>query len=436
MAEAVDEKRGRIDGKVTVSRCMEFRINPTMEQKILIWKTFGCCRFVWNHLLDERISYEEKNKGKLLNTTPAHQKKDNPFLCEVDSLSLSNTQLDLNQACKKLFEKGKAPKFRAKGKDKRSYTTKKLFEKGKAPKFRAKGKDKRSYTTNWTNNNIEIIHKGDRENYIKLPKLGRVRIILHRGIPDEWRMKLATIKETASGKFFISLTFDVDTEPMEKRKKFDRIEAFDYSMPSLVVSASGENDITSDDIRWYRNLEERIAKEQRKLSRMQYGSANYWEQKHRIGKLHEKARNRRKDFLHKLSRKVSDTFDAVVVEDINLQHMSQALNFGKAVYDNGYGMLREMLAYKLNSQGKVLVKVDRFFPSSKRCSSCHEINHDLCGTHHDRDRNATKNLLDEGKDILCRWASGESSLHLTSSGVLGEKKLHPQTHSNVRQDGE
>ena len=161
MAEAVDEKRGRIDGKVTVSRCMEFRINPTMEQKTLIWKTFGCCRFVWNNLLQERIEYEEKNKGRLLNTTPAHLKKDNPFLCEVDSLSLSNTQLNLNQSCRLLFAKGRRPKFRA------------------------KGKDKRSYTTNWTNNNIEIVHKSDREYYIKLLKLGRVRIILHRGIPDE-----------------------------------------------------------------------------------------------------------------------------------------------------------------------------------------------------------------------------------------------------------
>ena len=227
----------------------------------------------------------------------------------------------------------------------------------------------------------------------------------------------------------------------------EEVEAFDYSMPSLVVSASGENDITSDDIRWYRNLEERIAKEQRRLSRMQYGSANYWEQKHRIGKLHEKASARRKDFLHKLSRKVSDTFDAVVVEDINLHHMSKAMNFGKSVYDNGYGMLRNMLSYKLKDKGKVLVKVDKFFPSSKRCSACHEINHGLklsdrqwtcksCDTHHDRDKNSCKNLPDEGKDILCRWASGESSLYLTSSGVLSEKKLHSHAHSNVRQDGE
>ena len=408
---------------IVISKCMEFRIKPDYEQKILIWKTFGCNRFVWNHLLDERISYEKVNKGKLLNTTPAHLKKENPFLSEVDSMALINTQLNLNQACRRLFPKGKVPKFRA------------------------KEKDKRSYTTNWINNNIEIVHKSDTENYIKLPKLGRVRIILHRSIPDEWRMKHATVKETASGKFFISLTFDAEIKPVETKRKFDKVEAFDYSMPSLVVSASGENDITSDAIRWYRNLENRIAKEQRKLLRMQYGSRNYWEQKHQIGKLHEKARNRRKDFLHKLSRKVSDSFDAVVVEDINLQHISQSLNFGKAVYDNGYGMLRNMLAYKLGEQGKVLVKVDKFFPSSKRCSVCHEVNHELklsdrewtcqsCGTHHDRDRNSCKNLLDEGKDILNRWTSGDSSLILAPSGVLSEKKLHPQAHSNVRQDGE
>ena len=400
---------------IIVSRCMEFRLNPTMEQRILIWKTFGCNRFVWNHLLDERISFEKQNKGKLLNTTPAHLKKENPFLSEVDSMALINTQLNLNQACRKLFPKGKTPRFRA------------------------KGKDKRSYTTNWINNNIEIIHKSDTENYIKLPKLGRVRIILHRDIPAEWRMKNATVKETASGKFFISLTFDAETKPKGRKTELGRIEAFDYSMPSLVVSASGENDITADDIRWYRNLEERIAKEQRKLSRMRHGSNNYWKQKHRIGKLHEKARNRRKDFLHKLSCNASRSFDAVIVEDINLQHMSQSLNFGKSVYDNGYGMLRNMLLYKLNEQGKVLVKVDKFFPSSKRCSHCHEVNHELklsdrewtcrsCGTHHDRDKNSCKNLLDEGKDILNRWASEDSSLILASSGVLSGKKLHPQAH--------
>ncbi len=142
-------------------------------------------------------------------------------------MALINTQLNLNQSCRKLFPKEKTPKFGA------------------------KGKDKRSYTTNWINNNIEIVHKGDKENYIKLPKLRLVRIILHRSIPDEWKMKHATVKETASGKFFISLTFDAPDTKAETRREFGIIEAFDYSMPNLIVSASGENDITAEDIHWY-----------------------------------------------------------------------------------------------------------------------------------------------------------------------------------------
>ena len=337
----------------------------------------------------------------------------NIFLNKVDSSALSNVQLDLNRACTKQFAKGKVPKFKA------------------------KGKDKRSYTTNCTNNNIEIVHVSDTDNYIKLPKLGLLRIILHRNIPDEWVLKRVTVKETASGKFFISITFDAPNTKEERLETFEKIEAFDYSMPSLVVSASGENDITKDDIHWYCNIEEKIAKEMRKLSRMQYGSSNYYKGLHKVGKLSEKATNRRKDFLHKLSHKVANNFDAVVVEDINLQDMARALNFGKSVYDNGYGMLREMLAYKLDDKGKVLVKVDKWFPSSKRCSLCHEVNHGLtlndrewtcsyCGTRHDRDRNACENLKQEGASLLCRWASGESSLKLSPSGVLSEKKLHPK----------
>ncbi len=384
-----------------------------MEQMIKIWKTFGCERFVWNHLLDERIKYEKEHKGEILNTTPAHLKVNNTFLNEVDSSALANVQLDLNRACTKQFAKGKVPKFKA------------------------KGKDKRSYTTNRTNNNIEIIHVSDTENYIKLPKLGKLRIILHRNIPDEWVLKHATVKETASGKFFVSIIFDAPDTKAKRLGTFEKIEAFDYSMPSLVVSASSENDITKDDIHWYRNIEEKLAKEMRKLSRMQYGSSNYYKQLHKVGKLSEKAANRRKDFLHKLSHGDAQDFDAVVVEDINLQDMARALHFGKSVYDNGYGMLREMLAYKLTSLGKVLVKVDKWFPSSKRCSICHEENHGLtlndrewtcscCGTHHDRDKNACENLKQEGASLLCRWASGESSLILSPSGVLSEKKLHPK----------
>ena len=397
-------------GHDIISKCMEFRIKPEMEQKVLIWKTFGCCRFVWNSLLEERINYEKNNKGKIINTTPAHLKKDNPFLKEVDSLALSNTQLDLNKSCWILFSKGKAPKFRK------------------------KGKDKRSYTTNCNYRSFKIISRSDFENYIKLPKLGLVRIILHRSIPDEWKMKHATIKETASGKFFISLVFDVEVEQKEKAQKYDRLEAFDYSMPSLAVSASGENDIRKEDIHWYRNLEGRIAKEQRKLSRMMYGSANYWKQKHKVGALYEKAANRRKDFLHKLSRAVADRFDAVAVEGINLQAMARSLNFGKSVHDNGFGMFRVFLAYKLHARGKILVKIHPLYASSQLCSNCNTKNPEVkdlsvrewvcqeCGESHQRDKNACKNLKKHAIELPGRWTSGDSSLILTPLGVLNEKE--------------
>ena len=166
---------------MVIPKCMEFRIKPTDEQKVLIWKTFGCCRFVWNNLLEERIAYEKLNKGKVLNTTPAHLKRDNQFLREVDSLSLANVQMNLNQACRALFPKNKVPKFRV------------------------KGRDKRSYTTNNVKENIMILSKGERENFIKLPKLGLVRIVLHRSIPGGWKLKHVTVKETSSGKLFISI---------------------------------------------------------------------------------------------------------------------------------------------------------------------------------------------------------------------------------------
>lgn len=395
------------------SKTLEYRIKPNKEQKILIWKTFGCCRFVYNHLLAERIEYEKIHKGKVNNTTPAHLKELYQFLKEVDSLSLANTQLNVNRACKNQFFKDKVPAFRR------------------------KGKDKRSYTTNVVNNNIRIDSSSDIENYIKLPKLGLVKIILHRDIPTDWIMKHITIKETASGKFFISLIFDVEKQEVE-RKGATKVEALDFSMPQLIVSASGDFDVSSDYTHYYRDLEERIARECRKLSKMKYGSANYYKQLHRVGKLYEKAANRRKDFLHKLSYAIANSNDIVILEDINLQAMSKSLHFGKAIHDNGFGMFRTFLLYKLNDRGKILIKVDKFFPSTQRCSNCHAINpatKDLsvrewicpvCNTKHSRDKNSCSNLLQEGKNIYNRWANGDSSLILTPQGVLSEKKLHLQ----------
>ena len=161
---------------------------------------------------------------------------------------------------------------------------------------------------------------------------------------------------------------------------------------------------------FYRKAQERLSGEQRKLSRCVRGSRNYEKQKVRLARAHEKVRNQRKDFLHKLSRTLAGNFDAVSVEDIDMKAMSRSLNFGKSVMDDSFGSFRDMLAYKLSEQGKPMIKIGRFYPSSKRCSVCGRIKKELrlderiyhctCGNHMDRDVNAAVNIREEGRRIL------------------------------------
>lgn len=269
-----------------------------------------------------------------------------------------------------------------------------------------------------------------------MPKLGLVKIILHRNIPADWVLKHVTITERAGGKFYASLTFEAVQEEVKPAAAFHKIESFDCSMPNVAVSASGRYDVKGEEVHWYRLMEQKLAKEQRRLSRMEYGSHNYWKQRHRIGAIHEKIADRRRDYLHKLSAEVASEFDAVVVEDLNLHAMAQALNFGKSVNDNGFGMFRVFPAYKLKAQGKVLVKADRYFAGSQRCSICHHINPEVkdlavrewacpvCGARHSRDKNACENLKQEGTAMLNRWTGGDSALILAPTGVLSAKKPH------------
>ena len=162
--------------------------------------------------------------------------------------------------------------------------------------------------------------------------------------------------------------------------------------------------------RYYRLSLEKLAREQCKLSKMQKGSKNRNKQRIKVAKLHETVTNQRKDFLHKLSRQITNAHDCVCIEDLNMKGMSQALNFGKSVADNGWGMFTTMLAYKLDEQGKQLVKIDKFFPSSKTCSCCGSVKEnlslsertyhcDVCYTDIDRDYNASINIRNEGMRI-------------------------------------
>ena len=191
--------------------------------------------------------------------------------------------------------------------------------------------------------------------------------------------------------------------------KLQSFLGLDFSMHELYRDSNGNEPAYPG---YYRKAEKKLAKEQRKLSRMQKGSKNRDKQRIRVAKLHEKVSNQRKDFLHKQSRQITNACDCVCIEDLDMKAMSQSLNFGKSVMDNGWGMFTAFLKYKLEEQGKRLVKVDRFFASSQICNICGYKNPEMknlavrawdcpqCGKHHDRDVNAAINIRNEGMRLV------------------------------------
>ena len=252
------------------------------------------------------------------------------------------------------------------------------------------------------NGNINI-SKG----YLKLPKIGQVRLKQHRSVPKEYQLKSVTISQTSSGKYYASILFEY--EDQIQKKEIQSFLGLDFSMHRLYRDSNGNEPAYP---RYYKNAEKRLAQEQRRLSKMQKGSNNRRKQRIKVAKIHEKVSNQRKDFLHKQSRQIANAYDCVCVEDLDMKAMSQLLNFGKSVSDNGWGMFTAFLKYKLEEQGKKLVKVDKFFASSQICSACGYKNtktKDLalrqwdcpqCGTHHNRDVNAAINIRDEGMRIV------------------------------------
>ena len=359
-----------------------FRIYPNREQEVLLAKTFGCCRFLYNQMLNDKIREYEATK-KMLRNTPAMYKKAYPFLKEVDSLALANVQMHLEKAYKNFFRNPKIG----------------------FPKFKSKHRSRKSYTTNVVNGNIQV-----EDHQIKLPKLKWIRMKKHRDIPEKYCLKSVTISMEPSGKYYASLLYEkTDCENQAEELDYEdaKILGIDYAMQGMAVFSEK---IETEEAGFFRKNEKRLAREQRKLSRCVRGSHNYELQKKKVARCHEKIRNQRRDYLHKLSRKIADNYDAVAVEDIDMKAMGQCLHFGKSVQDNGYGMFREMLDYKLAWKGKKMVKVDRFFPSSKKCCKCGRIKKELklservyrcaCGNEMDRDRNAAINIREETRRIL------------------------------------
>lgn len=373
----IKRKNANVDNKA-----YRFRIEPDAEQQVFFAKTFGCCRYVWNRMLADRKKYYEET-GKTLKNTPAAYKKDPacPWLLEIDSLAFANVQLHLDGAYDSFF-KGNSG----------------------LPKFKKKNISRESYTTNMVGDNIKL--NGDM---LKLPKLQTpVKVVMHRPIKQGGKIKSVTITKEPDGKYYASILFEYAKEEKPMQIDADKAVGLDMSMKELFVSSDGE---LGNCPHFYRLSEERLAKEQHKLSRMKYKSANYMRQQKKISALHAKTKHQRSDFLHKLSRDLVDRYDIICIEDLDMKAMSQALNFGKSVHDNGWGMFTRMLEYKLTEKGGTLVKIDKWFPSSKTCSQCGHKHDSLtladrvyvcpkCGNIIDRDLQAAINIKREGLRIV------------------------------------
>ena len=352
----------------------KYRIYPNQSQQVLISKTFGCVRFIFNKMLQDRIAYY-KETGLSLQNTPAKYKKEYEWLKEVDSLALANAQLHLDVAYKNFFRDKKVG----------------------FPKFKSKKHSSNSYTTNMVNNNIKLIG-----NKIYLPKLKGIRIKKHREIPENYKIKSVTVSKTPTNKYYVSILCEYEADVLENVGT--NYLGLDYAMNGLYVASDNRR---GDYPRFYRQLEKKLHREQRKLTKMIKGSNNYGKQKYKVAKVHEKIANSRKDYLHKTSHQIANEVDGVCVEDLNMQSMSKSMHFGKSVHDNGYGLFLNMLSYKLERQGKKLIKIDKFYPSSKTCSCCGYIHKELklsdriyecpqCGMVLDRDYNASINIKREG----------------------------------------
>ena len=372
-----------------MNKAYKYRLYPTDEQATMFAKTFGCCRKVYNLMLEEKID-NYKRTGKFATVTPAKYKKEYPFLKEVDSLALANAQMNLQSAFRNCFDKSRK-------------------KRNNFPKFKSSKHSRKAYTTNNQNGTVAIVDKG-----IKLPKIGKVKAVIHR-VPDAaWKLKSVTISQESDGKYHAAVLFEFE-QNIVPVTSLDNAIGLDYASDGLYVDDKGD---VGTNHKYYRESHSKLAKEQRRLSRKKGSkkneprSHNYLKQLQKVNKIHKHIANQRLDNLHKISTEIANQYDVVCVESLNMRSMSnRSFRNGKATLDNGYGLFLNMLEYKLADRGKYLVKVDKWFPSSQICSCCGARHHKMkdlsirimkcdCGFTMSRDQNAAINIKNEGLRIL------------------------------------
>lgn len=360
-----------------MEKAYKFRLYPNKEQQILLAKTFGCTRFVYNYYLDKRITAYKTDKTTLSAYDCIKDltslKKEYEWLKEPDKCALQNTLRDLDSAYKGFFKSGRG-----------------------FPKFKSKKSHRYSYRTQNNNNTIQFL-----DNSIKLPKLGKVKIRDKQIL--QGRILNATISQTPSGKYYCSLCCtDVTVEPFEKT---GNAVGIDLGVKEFAITSDNEH---IENPKYLAKSLKKLARLQRQLSRKTRGSNRWNKARIKVAKCQEYIANQRADFLHKLSTRFIKEYDIICLEDLNVSGMLKNHKLARSVSDVSWSQFTTMLQYKADWYGKEIIKIDRFFASSQLCNVCGYKNtktKDLsvrswvcpnCGTSHDRDVNASINILNEG----------------------------------------
>jgi len=407
-----------------------YAIFPNEEQKLRLERSFGSERKVYNEYITglyEFLDQQQFSGGKIKYKTPSYKTITSQFEfldTSNDSFVYNDAKVRFQAAIKKYneeyavkpmqYKKSVRKKIKTMG-----YTPTFRDIKG-FPKFHSKKQGKLSYTTNQTNGNIKVTQENGAF-YLCIPKFQEgISIDLHRDLPSKGLIKKATIRrEGIAYTVSLSVDFPMQKETLKSIVDPSKVVGLDYSQKDLFVDSEGR---TAKYPRFHKLIEKRQRRLNKSLGRKknkaqvdQDGniiySKNYQKEIAKYQKVMTKAKNQRKDFLHKLSTQITNEYDAIVVEDLNLTNLAQCLSLGKKLHDNGFGMFRTMLKYKAENKGKHYIVADKYFASSKICSECGHKKDTLklservyecdnCLTKTDRDYNAGKNLKNYGLTTL------------------------------------